>query len=235
MGPANLGGRLRRALARRFSREGAEGLTLTVGFLACALVVLLFGLLAREVFSLSGTDPLDVEVTRWARGFPLPGGAAAARAASFFGTAWFLTPATLAAVAALALRRRHVSALLFAASVLGGFGLETVLKLVFHRVRPDYAALLAREAADSFPSGHAAMATVFFGGLAALVFHVTPRPGPRAAAVVLAALAAGSVGLSRIVLGAHWLTDVAGGILVGLLWVIVCATATEFVAARRRR
>ena len=52
--------RLSRAFARRFSREEAEGLTLTLGFLAAAAIVAAFGLIAREVFALSGSDPLDV-------------------------------------------------------------------------------------------------------------------------------------------------------------------------------
>lgn len=229
------GGRLRRALARRFSREEAEGLTLTVGFLGCAVIVLAFGLLAREIFALSGTGPLDRTVTLWVRAFDLPGGGRTAAFVSFFGSFLFLGPATLAVVGALAWRGRRVSAMLFSASVLGGFGLETALKLVFHRARPGLVPALAREVTFSFPSGHATMATVFFGGVAALVFHRTPRRLPRAAATLGAGLVIGSVAVSRIYLGVHWLTDVAGGILIGLLWVIVCATATEIAAARRRR
>ena len=233
--PAVIGGGLRRALARRFSREEAEGLTLTVGFLGCTVIVLAFGLLAREIFELSGTNPLDRTVTLWARAVDLPGGARAAAAVSFFGSFAFLGPATLGAVAVLAWRGRRVSAMLFAASVLGGFGLESILKLVFHRTRPDLVPALAREVTFGFPSGHATMATVFFGGLAAIVFHMTPRRLPRTAAAIGAAIPIGCVGFSRIYLGVHWLTDVAGGILVGLFWVIVCATATEIAAARRRR
>jgi membrane-associated phospholipid phosphatase len=229
------GDRLRRAIARRFSREEAEGLTLTVGFLACAAIVLVFSLLARRVFALSGTDPLDHEITLWARSLPLPGGSEAARAVTLFGGLPFVLSATFVTVAALALRNRRVSAMLFSASVLGGFGLETILKLVFHRARPDLVAPLAREATYSFPSGHATMATVFFGGLAALVFHVSRRPAARTAAVLGAAFAVFSVALSRVYLGLHWLTDVAAGILVGLFWVVVSATATEMVAARRPR
>jgi membrane-associated phospholipid phosphatase len=230
-----IGGRLRRALARRFSREEAAGLTLTVGFLACALIVLAFGLLAREVFELSGGGPLDREVELRARALPLPGGGQTAAAISFFGSLAFLGPATLAVVAALLWKKRHVPAILFVASVLGGLGLEQILKLVFHRMRPDLVPALAQELTFGFPSGHATMATVFFGGLAALAFHSRRPPPQRAAAVAGAALAIGSVAFSRIYLGVHWLTDVAGGILVGLFWVIVSATATEMVAARRRR
>jgi undecaprenyl-diphosphatase len=232
---ATLGSRLRRALRRRFSREEAEGLTLTVGFAACALIVFLFGLLAREVFAVSGPDPLDWEITLWARALYLPGGRDAARAVTLFGSWIFLAPATIATVTTLAVRKRRVSAILFAGSVVGGFGLETILKLLFHRSRPGWILPVMHELTYSFPSGHATMATVFFGGIAALVFHLTPRPGPRAASLVGAALAVSSIGFSRIYLGVHWLTDVAGGILVGLFWVVVSATATEIVAARRRR
>jgi undecaprenyl-diphosphatase len=229
------GSRLRRALRRRFSREEAEGLTLTVGFAACALIVLLFGLLAREVFEVSGTDLLDRRVTLWARGVPLPGSVGAARAVSLFGSWIFLAPATLTTVLALVLKKRRVSAILFSFSVLGGFGLETILKIVFHRLRPTLVPPYVHEMSYGFPSGHATMATVFFGGITALVFHLTPRPVPRTISVVGAASMILSVALSRIYLGVHWLTDVAGGILVGLFWVVVSATATEMVAARQRR
>ncbi len=223
--------RLRRAVARRLSREEATGLSLTAGFLACALLVVLFGLLARHV-AVSGAGALDREVTLWARGLPLPGGASAAKAITFFGDAWFVYPMTLAAAATLAVRGRRVSAILFAGSVVGGGLLEVLLKFVYARPRPDLVDHWVRVASYSFPSGHATLATVFFGGLAAVVFHVTRRRGVRAASVVGAALAAGSVSLSRVYLGVHWLTDVAAGVLVGLFWVTVCATLTELFARR---
>jgi undecaprenyl-diphosphatase len=225
---------LRRAVARRLSREKATGLSLTLGFLACAALVALFGVLARHV-AVSGTGELDRNVTLWARDLPLPGGAGAARVITFFGDALFVYPATLAVAATLAGRGHRVSALLFAGSVVGGGLLEVLLKLVYARPRPDIVEPMVAVASYSFPSGHATLATVFFGGLAAVVFHLTAGRRPRVAAALVAALAAGSVALSRIYLGVHWLTDVAAGILVGLFWVVVCATLTEIFAKRTRK
>jgi dTDP-4-amino-4,6-dideoxygalactose transaminase len=66
------------------------------------------------------------------------------------------------------------------------------------------------------------MATVFFGGIAALVFHLSPSRPLRAASVAAAAIVVFAVGATRIFLGAHWTTDVVAGFLVGLFWVVVC-------------
>lgn len=215
-------------------RLRAEGATLALGFIACAVVVAAFGLLARETIGAAGGGPFDRAVELKVRDLAVPGGAAAMQAVSFFGSFPFLGPATLAVVGALALRQRKVSAALFLGSVLGGFGLEMLLKILVHRPRPGLLAALAHETTYSFPSGHATMSTVFFGGLAAVVFHVTPRAVPRGAAAAGAAIVITCVSFSRISLGVHWFTDVAGGVLVGLFWVIVSATATEIVAARGR-
>jgi undecaprenyl-diphosphatase len=216
------------------TREQATGLSLGVGFLLCAVLAGLFGALARQV-KLSGTDPLDRRVTLWSRSLDLPGETSAARIITFFGDARFIYPATAVVAGVLAARGRRVSAILFAASVVGGGLLEVILKLVYVRPRPDIVPVLVRAMSWSFPSGHATLATVFFGGLAAVVFHLTRRPAPRIAAAIGAAFAAGSVAFSRVYLGVHWISDVAGGVLVGLFWVVVCAVATEHYAGRGRR
>lgn len=223
---------LRRAVFRRFSREEATGLSLTVGFLVCSALVVLFGLLAREV-ALSGTDPIDRAMTLWSRALPLPGGASAARAMTSLGDSSFVYAMTGLIAALLALRGRRVSAMLFSASVVGAGLLEVVLKLVYHRPRPHLVAALVPVDSFSFPSGHATLATAFFGGVAAVVFRATPRRAARVAVVLGGAFMAGSVCLSRIYVGVHWTTDVAAGVLIGLFWVVVCATLTELFARRR--
>jgi undecaprenyl-diphosphatase len=66
-----------------------------------------------------------------------------------------------------------------------------------------------------------------------LVFHLSKSRLHRSASVLAAAAIILSVGWTRIYLGAHWMTDVVAGFLVGLFWVVVCATGTEYFVRRR--
>ena len=109
---------------------------------------------------------------------------------------------------------------------------ETLMKIALRRDRPDLWPALVTEKTFSFPSGHATMTTLFFGGAAAVVFHVTKKRGVRIAAVTAAGAIILAVAFSRVYLGAHWLTDVVAGILLGLFWVVLCATGTEYFARR---
>ncbi|MFN2387109.1 MAG: phosphatase PAP2 family protein [Thermoanaerobaculia bacterium] len=223
---------IRAFLRARFTREGTVGLYLTLGFLACAVVVVLFGTLVRFVFHAEGYD-LDRSVTLAIRKFHAPGQDRVLRAITALGDVWVLAPATAVVTAALFRKAHRVSALLFAGSVLGGLLLNVLLKWTFGRPRPDLWPPLVTEHTFAFPSGHAAMATAFYGGAAAVVFHLSSRPGIRLASFLAAAATITAVAVSRVYLGAHWLTDVVGGILLGVFWVSVCATGTEYFARRR--
>ncbi|HTJ26388.1 MAG TPA: phosphatase PAP2 family protein [Candidatus Limnocylindria bacterium] len=110
-------------------------------------------------------------------------------------------------------------------------GANTLLKLAFHRARPD-AWLRIREVDFSYPSGHAVTAALFFLGLALLASQA-PLPRPFVSLLV-ALLALCVIGLpwSRLALGAHYLTDVVGGFCFGLAWLCVVAVALVRLAAR---
>ena len=76
----------------------------------------------------------------------------------------------------------------------------------------------------SFPSGHTLNATVIAGIVCYLLLHWFRTRGVRTLAIVIAALYALTMGLSRVYLGHHWLTDVIAGWLIGIGWVAVVIT-----------
>ncbi|MEO7038960.1 MAG: phosphatase PAP2 family protein [Candidatus Elarobacter sp.] len=174
-------------------------------------VVCVCAALALGAFVSSRTPTrIDVEATAL-RGTALP-------LALFFTSLgrWpvLLVLAAVAAAGAAATRSNVVLvAIVFAAQVVSQ-GANALVKLLFHRARPD-SWLLIRETDFSYPSGHAVTAVVFFVGFAILVWHAPlPRPAAFALVGVLTVCAVG-IPWSRIALGAHYLTDVIGGLFVG--------------------
>ncbi|HKA37711.1 MAG TPA: phosphatase PAP2 family protein [Thermoanaerobaculia bacterium] len=222
-------------LRARFTREGTAGLYVTVGFFACAVVAVLFAVLADSVFDVHGRTAFDREVTMAIELEHTPALNRVAHAVTFLGDHRFLLPATLVVTTALVLRKRRVSAILFFGVVIGGWLLESLIKIVYRRARPDLWPALVTEKTFSFPSGHATMSTLFYGAVAALVLHVSRNRLLRGATLAVATVVILAVCYSRIYLGAHWATDVAAGILIGLFWVSVCSTGVEYFARRKVR
>ena len=108
---------------------------------------------------------------------------------------------------------------------------NALAKPVFHRARPG-GELGIKETDLSFPSGHSVTAVVFFAGFAILAWHA-PLPRPLAA-VLCAGLLACAVAIpwSRLALGAHYLTDVIGGLLLGAAFLCAAlAVLLRFVPA----
>jgi membrane-associated phospholipid phosphatase len=90
-------------------------------------------------------------------------------------------------------------------------------KEAFARIRPDDW-LFHQELGFSFPSGHATTAVVFYGGLLAFVVTSVSWPEVRLALGVVAAIFIAGIPWSRIVLSAHYGSDVLGGMLFGGAW-----------------
>jgi membrane-associated phospholipid phosphatase len=101
------------------------------------------------------------------------------------------------------------------AVVPAGMLLNVALKHLFQRPRPALPEPLVHLVTFSYPSGHAAASTVFYGALVALVFARVRSPALRAMAAVAGSLMVLLVCFSRVYLGAHYLSDVIAGVAVG--------------------
>ena len=113
----------------------------------------------------------------------------------------------------------------------GGLLLNFLLKVHFHRHRPDIDPLLAITTGYSFPSGHVMGSTLFCGAMVAtLVVSMRARPwriglyGAMAVYVLL-------IALTRLCLGVHYLSDILGAMAAGIGWSAFCLTAMKM--ARR--
>ncbi len=105
--------------------------------------------------------------------------------------------------------------------------LNGVMKIVVERPRP--ALPWAQVLPDySFPSGHTMNSLVFYLAIALILWGLNGRR-VGAIAVVVAVLIAVSVGLSRIYLGYHYVSDVVGGFAAGLAWLFFVALGFEVV------
>lgn len=117
--------------------------------------------------------------------------------------------------ALLAWKRGWRPAVLFAAIVLGGALIVTLLKAAIGRPRPDLLPHQDLVSSASMPSGHAANNLIVWLAAARLW---TRSPWPAVAALLFA----GAVGLSRVMLAVHWPSDVLVGWAIGIIWVLGC-------------
>jgi len=180
-----------------------------------------------------GRGPLDRSVYETLYAGHRPAMIAVARALTALGEPTVLIGAGVATALWLwHAGHRHLPVVLIAITMLGR-GLSEAQKYWVGRARPDIEAHLVVVKTQSFPSGHATSSMIFY-----MVMALTLTAGTRlhrlaaAAAFLLSLL----IGLSRVMLGVHWPSDVIGGWAFGLLWVLLTLRiAQRFVGADLKR
>jgi membrane-associated phospholipid phosphatase len=213
------------------TRAESLGLRPTVAGVVALLLLVPFALLA--VLVVGNWTPLhewDGVVTDTLHRFAMghPAWVRAMLVCSFVFSPTALRVVAVAVVMWLYRRGARGPALWVAITMVAGGVLDAVLKLLVGRHRPDLLDPVARAAGFSFPSGHA-LNSALAGGVFLLIFlpFVKDRPGWRimlwAAAIVVPLV----TGVSRIMLGVHWTSDVIAGWLLGAAVVAVTAAAFE--------
>lgn len=209
-------------LKKRLDRSTFTGLPLTLLVLAFGYVLLLFMGVVEDVVNSEAIVNLDLWVEGWIT---------AHRSAGLTQVFWWITQlgspygiAVLGGLAALALfftkhKTQRKDAVIFSFTLLGCFVATFAGKDWIARTRPVFHTYV--ENSYSFPSGHSSMSLVLYGLLVFFWMKRFPKAKHKSLLVVLAVLLVLLIGFSRIYLGVHYLSDVLGGLLLGLLWLIL--------------
>ncbi len=214
----------RRFLRARLDPEKTTGLALTLALLGLGVVFVAFGVAIAMIRADSGVVVVDAAVTRWAAARATPFSEAVFGVVTLAGsTAGVIIVALAAAVYALWRWRQWSVALFLLVVVTGQLLLANLVKIAVERVRPD-APPFHVLTGPSFPSGHSTAAAAVWAAVALVLGSGAPSR-TRAALAGAAAGIAVMVACSRVFLGAHWTSDVIGGLLLGWIWFGLCAVA----------
>ena len=193
-------------------------------WLVTALALILFVWLAREV-TRGDAMRLDTPIRNAVHARSSPPLTAMMRGVSLIGSEVVLVPLGAILVWCLVAAKRRRAAVVLAVAALGAEALDQIMKLLFHRPRPEPFFGLASPITHSFPSGHAMVSCCFFGVLAMILAARgapwAPSRLKRTAIFAAAASLVALMGFSRVYLGFHYPTDVLAGYAAAVVWLAV--------------
>lgn len=192
---------------------------LVLALAAAVLSAIAFARIAEDYLT---NDPLarwDVTFARWLAGERTAFGIDFFRVVTFLGSPAVALIVSTAVCIALYRRGRLVDAALLPVVFVGAELLNLVLKLSFHRPRPEVA--FVNIDTYSFPSGHAMISTATYGAFAYLAWGRLRTSRGRVALAFSTVAFVGLIGFSRLYLGVHYLSDVLAGIAGGVFWLAV--------------
>lgn len=99
------------------------------------------------------------------------------------------------------------------------FIINRILKIIFRRDRPNIISPTS-EKGFSFPSGHAMIATGFYGLLIYFTYKNVKNKIKRNIIITILTILILSIGISRVYLGVHYATDVIGGYILGIIYLV---------------
>jgi undecaprenyl-diphosphatase len=216
--------RLRRLLRGRMDPTTFTGLALSLALLVILVTGVVIGALAYLIRSNSELASIDRSVGQWGVDYRNTWSTDALEIFTWIGDPKFFIPvAILVAIVETVRRPSRWIVPFLAVVIVGEILIVNGIKDVLDRVRPEFNPI-AETLGPSFPSGHAAGAAAFLGGIA-LIMSRGRTPQQRAVIFGAAAGLAAGVACSRVMLGVHWLSDTVAGVLFGWAWVCACSIA----------
>ncbi len=197
---------------------------LALGALALIACLVVLGAIAEDVRDREALF-LDTVANPFLHNLASPPLDAIMGAATFVASVPAIPVLLVVALAVLLIGHHRREALFLLLAIGGSLAINQVLKLVFHRPRPQLAWAHVQPE-YSFPSGHSQNGLVFYLAIALIVWVLFGRRAG-IAAVVAAVVLALLIGTSRIYFGYHYLTDVVGGYAAGLAWLLIVGMAFD--------
>ena len=224
--------RLRAFLGGRLNPASFRGLSLTLLCLVAVYAAALLGGLIEDLREADGPMLLDAGVNARLLSYRAPWLVAGFLWITALGAGPAIT-GTAAAASALLWSQGRTRLLAPLWTTLAGAEATTWAgKYVIGRTRPSFLDAVT-EASPSFPSGHATAATALIGFLAYVTARGLPSLRQRFEASFWAAVIIGLICFSRVFLSLHYLSDVAAGVLVGTVWLLVGIGAAELSRVAR--
>ena len=213
-----------RRLHKRFKKIISEielfSLEIFVLLAIFTISLLTFIVIARMVFE-GKTQSFDIRALNFIAGYVTNIRTDIMECLTFLGTHTFLIPANLLLTAwFLFIKKRRWYSIRVPAIALSALLLMFILKLIFHRARPDNP-LLQVAKGFSFPSGHALMSVTFYGLLVVIIWQNVKQTWLKWTLAIFLVLLILAIGLSRIYLRVHYASDVVAGFSVGLVWLLL--------------
>ena len=159
---------------QRIKAMASGQLPALTGMASCIALILVFAYIADEVTE-NSTKAFDTAITHFIRGRNTARPEwfhEAVRDVTALGSFTVLAVFLVSVVSFFALTGRRSAALFMFGAVVGGVTINSVLKLIFSRARPDIVST-AKVFTSSFPSGHAALSAITYLSLAALLARMT--------------------------------------------------------------
>ncbi|WP_298869913.1 phosphatase PAP2 family protein [uncultured Psychrobacter sp.] len=219
-------------MSRRFDLRDFHGLSLTFLWVVIGCMLVLFIALAEAVATLNSIVSIDYFISAQMsllRDSDVVG---------FFVliTSFASTPIAVLVVLFVAVncwvkQQRYIIVGLLIAT-LGSTAFTSLLKYLFQRERPANSLLVVQT--YSFPSGHATTAMALYGFIAYLLIRFNQNFAQKIRIFTIAILFILLIGLSRVVLNQHYLSDVLGGYLVGAFWLTLGISITEWLSVESK-
>ena len=223
-----------RFIRARLSPESYLGLNLTVGAIILVGATWLFGGVSEDVIAGDPLTIVDLDVANWLHAHAAPLLTHVMTAISNLHGVVAISLYLVLLTFYLAWKRDWYWVLYLLVAVPSGMILNALTKVAFHRARPSFDNPLATLTTYSFPSGHVAGTTLFYGVLAAVLIAKIPAWRWRVLIVLVAFMLVVLVAMTRMYLGVHYLSDVIAAFAEMLAWLILCLAGVHTFWEQRK-